>query len=76
MLIEIESVYGDKVLHGKALTLNVLRDCVNTILEQIDEKDFSSAFCARLNYEEISCIDTDVDYIIDLDTRLVYAPKY
>ena len=77
MLIEIESVYGDKKMLGKHLNRSELQDALNEILRTVDERDFSAVFCARYGYEELSCPDPSrVDYVIDLDTHLIIRPRY
>jgi predicted nucleic-acid-binding Zn-ribbon protein len=77
MLIEIESVYGDKLIHGNHLDREELQNALKEILQKVSEKDFSAIFCARYGYEELRCSDTvRVDYIIDLDTHLLNKPKY
>lgn len=77
MLIEIESVYGDKIIHGKSIKKNDLQNAMNKILKLHSEQDFLSIFCACYGYEELQCSDTVyVDYVIDLDTHLLIEPKY
>ena len=76
MLIELESAYGDKLIHGKYLTKNTLQCAMDEILKSVAEKDFLSVFCARFGYEELQNSDTlRVDYVIDLDTHLLIKPK-
>ena len=77
MLIELESVYGDKIIHGKHLTKNELQSAMKEILENSAETDFLSVFCSRFGYEELPYTDAvQVDYIIDLDTHLLINPQY
>ena len=77
MLIEIESAYGDKLIHGSHLDREELQNALKEILQTISEKDFPSVFCARYEYKELDCSDTvHVDYTIDLDTHLLVKPKY
>jgi len=77
MIIEIESVYGDKLLHGKKMTENVLNDIVKQLILLVGERDFISAFCSRYGYEEIPYShEISVDYTVDLDTHLIRRPKY
>lgn len=77
MLIELESVYGDKIIHGKHLERCELQNTLSELLSTVDERDFSSVFCARYGYEEVPYSDTiRVDYVIDLDTHLLLKPKY
>ncbi len=77
MLIELESVYGDKLLHGGRLEREELQNAIKEILQTVAERDFPSAFCARYGYEELPYSDiTCVDYVIDLDTHLLIKPKY
>ena len=58
MLIEIESVYGDKIIHGKHIERSDLQKTVKVLLKTVGEQDFSSVFCARYGYEEILYSDT------------------
>lgn len=77
MIIEIESVYGDKLLHGKRMTLSEMNILMQNILEVADEKNFHSVFIVRTGCEEI--IYTSgvlVDFVIDLDTHNIYKPSY
>ncbi len=77
MLIELESAYGDKIIHGKYLTKSNLQHALDEILNAVEKQDFLSVFCARYGYEELQYTDTiQVDYIIDLDTYLLIEPKY
>ena len=77
MLIEIESTYGDKLIHGSHLDREELQNAFKEILQTVSEKDFLSVFCARYGYEELPYSDTiRVDYILDLDTHLLIKPKY
>ena len=76
MLIELESVYGDKLIHGGHLRREELQNAIKDILQTVTEKDFPTAFCARYGYEELPYTGIDcVDYVIDLDTHLVMKPK-
>ena len=77
MLIELESVYGDRIIHGKHFGKKDLRKALDEILNAADERAFISVFCARYGYEEVQCSDdVQVDYIIDLDTHRLIKPKY
>ena len=77
MLIELESVYGEKLIHGHYLKRDELQNAITEILQVVTEEDFLSAFCARYGYEELPYTDpTCVDYVIDLDTHLLIKPKY
>lgn len=77
MLIEIESVYGDKILHGKHFDKNQLQSIVKELICTVGENAFCSAFCTRYGYEEVTYSDgIDIDYIIDLDTHLIFTPRY
>ena len=77
MLIEIESVYGDKIIHGRHLDMNELNSAIDEILKTVNEENFVFAFCSRYQYEEIPYSDDiRIDYTIDLDTHLLLKPKY
>ena len=77
MLIELESVYGDKIIHGKYLTPNTLQHAMDEILKTVEERDFFSVFCARYGYEELQSTDpVPVDYVMDLDTHILIKPKH
>ena len=78
MLVEIESFYGDRLISGKKCTEKALREKMNKILEMVeDARDFTPLFCRVYNYEEYPLSESHhVDFVIDLDTHLVYAPTY
>lgn len=77
MLIQLESVYGDKLIHGSHLDGDELRNALKDILQKVTEKHFLSVFCARYGYEELPYSDTvRVDYIFDLDTHLLIKTRY
>ncbi len=77
MLIEIESAYGDKIIHGRHLNINELKNAMEEILEIVNEENFTSVFCSRFQYEEMPhSNDIRVDYTIDLDTHLLFKPEY
>ena len=60
------------MIHGKCIEKDEIKKALNDILQEVDEKDFSSVFCGRYGYEEIPyTVDIVVDYIIDLDTYVV-----
>ena len=50
MLIEIESVYGDKIIHGRHLDMNKLKSAIDEILKTVNEENFVFAFCSRYQY--------------------------
>ncbi len=77
MIIEIESAYGDLLIHGKHLERNELQSSVKELLLSVGERNFVAAFCTRFGYEPIAYNgDIKVDYTIDLDTHLIIKPKY
>ena len=77
MLIEIESAYGDKLIHGNHLDREELQNALKEILKAVSEKDFPAVFCARYGYEELLYSDAVyVDYTIDLDTHFLIKPKH
>lgn len=77
MLIEIESFYGDKLLHGRKIEFSELKEATQNIIDSANEKDFCALFCAQFGFEEITYSDGQkVDYVIDLDTHLIHRPKY
>lgn len=76
LIIVIESVDGDKLLAGKALTLDALKLAVNEILKTHSEQDFVRAFCARFGYRELPYSNGYAAYIVDLDTHMVLVTSY
>ncbi|MBE6789478.1 MAG: hypothetical protein E7539_07485 [Ruminococcaceae bacterium] len=77
MLIEIESVYGDKIVHGKHIKQDELKKIVKNLISTVGEENFTTAFCLRYDYQEVACSqDIIIDYVIDLDTHLILKPKY
>ena len=72
MILEIESAYGDLLIHGKNLTEEELYAAVKELLTLVNEEEFPSAFCLRYNFEPLPYnADTQADFTIDLDTHLV-----
>ena len=51
MLIEIESVYGDKIIHGRHLDINKLKSAIDEILKTVNEENFVFSFCSRYQYQ-------------------------
>ena len=81
MIIEVESVHGDTIIHGKNFSESELRTVIKELLSSADEFNFVSIFCMRCGYELLPYdnsveVDYIVDYIIDLDTHLLIKPKY
>lgn len=73
MIIEIESVYGDVLLYGTSVCLSQLNKQVIDVLSLVSEKDFVPVFCSRYGYEITSNrADLTTDYVVDLDTHMVY----
>lgn len=76
MIIEIESVFGDVLVHGKYCNESELRKQVKYILSLIDEAEFTDAFCMRFGYERLSCAEQpEIDFSIDLDTHTVIKAR-
>ena len=72
MMIEIESVFGDVIVHGERCNENELRKRVKYILSLASEAEFTNSFCMRFGYERLSCTEqTEIDFRIDLDTHMV-----
>lgn len=72
MILEIESAYGDLLLHGKNITEVELRASVKELLTLVNEENFPAAFCLRHNFEPLP-YDSDIqaNFTIDLDTHWV-----
>ena len=77
MILRIESVYGDVLLHGQTLGESELRQKMKELLNTVSEKEFPSAFGMRYGYEVLP-FDPHMkaDYVMDLDTHYVYKPEY
>ena len=73
MIIYIEYHKGDKLLVGKALSFQEIRRAVREIFETQHEDGFVIAFCARYGYRELPFSERHFDYLIDLDTRIVFT---
>lgn len=77
MLIEIESFRGDKILSGKKCAEKELRQKMHQVLDLTEGEEFVAVFCRLFEFEVYSLLEADrIDYVIDLDTRIVYAPRY
>ena len=73
MLIDIESYYGNYLLHGKKLKISEIQSFMKSIE---DGRDLVSVFCSRFDYEILpydAYIITDLT--IDLDTASVFVHK-
>jgi len=77
LLIRIDSFFGDKLISGARCTEKDLKEKFDKIIKVAEATEFTALFCRTFQFEELS---TDayirVDYVIDLDTHLVYAPRY
>jgi hypothetical protein len=77
LLVEIESIWGNKILSGKKCSKIELWQKMNDALKFTGTEEFTAIFCRMFLFEEINFSDNvRVDFIIDLDTHLVFAPKY
>jgi hypothetical protein len=77
LLVEIESYWGNKILAGKKCSEKVLRQKMIEALKITESEEFTSVFCRMFQFEEYSnSDDVRVDFVIDLDTRLLYSPRY
>jgi len=77
MLVFIESFWGNKIITGKKCTENELRNKFKKALKITQTAEFTALFCRMFQFDELP-LDEDihVDYIMDLDTLLVYKPRY
>lgn len=77
MIIEIESFFGDCLLHGPRTDDMTLRSRMNELIALTDMKDFVKLFCVRYGYEILPWDETvQVDYVMDLDIYRIYRPRY
>lgn len=77
MLVWIESYQGDRLISGKKCSEKELREKMNFILEINEGEDFTAIFCRMHQFDEYPLSkDIRVDFVIDLDTYRLYAPKY
>ena len=77
MIIGIESAEGDRLICGKALSFDEIKNAVFELLQVLDEKSFTAAFCSRYGYKELPYYEgAYAAYVIDLDTHLVIVPGY
>ena len=77
MLVWIESFLGDRLISGKTCSEKELRQRMKEVLEIKEDEDFTAVFCRIHQFDEYPLsADIQVDFVIDLDTSLVYAPKY
>lgn len=77
MILFVESVYGDTMLHGNRFEGKELRQAVKQLLNVVSEEEFVSAFCMRYQYSVVPYDpNAKADYVIDLDTHWVYKPIY
>ena len=77
MLVRIESYFGDRLISGKKCSGKKLEEKMKNALKIKEAEDFTSAFCRIYQFNEHPYSnDIRVDMVIDLDTYLVYAPRY
>jgi len=78
MLVFIESFYGNRLLTGKRCSEKELWQRMKCVVGKIEKtEDFTPLFCRLYEFDELPmCDDTEVDFVIDLDTCLVYSPQY
>lgn len=77
MLVYVESYFGDRIISGKKCSEKKLREKFKQAFSINQAEDFTPIFCRMFKFEEIPFDQhIQVDFIIDLDTALVYAPKY
>jgi hypothetical protein len=77
VIIEIESFWGDCLLHGPKVDYETLQAQVQDLFMFAELKDFLKNFCARFGYEPLLFNETvRVDYVIDLDIYHIYKPRY
>jgi len=77
VLVLIENSRGDKLISGKKCTEKELRKKVKEVIEITKVEDFAPLFCRMFQFDEqLLDKEIEVDYVIDLDTHLVYAPRY
>ena len=77
MLVEIESYFGDRLISGKKCTENQLREKYMQAIKIADASNFTELFCRMFSFEEYPLSDdVQVDFVMDLDTNIVYAPQY
>lgn len=76
MLIEIEGYNIHELLSGPKMKEKDLRQKFLRAVKMIDMCDFTDLFCRLYKFDRIPYSDNiDVDYVMDLDTWLVYKPK-
>ncbi len=77
MLVYIESYWGDRLISGKKCSEKELRQKMKLVLEITQSEDFTALFCRMHQFDEYPLTDDiETDFVLDLDTCLVYKPKY
>jgi len=77
MIVYIESFWGDRLISGKKCSENELREKFKKVITIAEKDNFTELFCRMFKFEEFPMADDiDFDFVIDLDTHLVYTPKY
>ena len=77
VLILIESFPRDRLISGKSCSAKELEERFRQVLKLAGEKDFADVFCRMYGFEEyLMEKDIPVDFVIDLDTHLLYRPRY
>lgn len=81
MIIEFESYFGNCIVTGKQCSKKRLREMLKESLKICDYNlnNIVRIFCSIYNFD-ITIIkeqkDIQIDFVIDLDTQLIYKPKY
>lgn len=73
MIIRLKDNNGGKLLVGKEMPFERLRDAAVQILEKYGENDFVTVFCSKFGYRELQYYDGNADYMIDLDAKSVFV---
>jgi hypothetical protein len=78
MIVRIESYFiHDVILSGKKCSKEELKRKLISTISKTDTIDFVPFFCRMFQFEEMPFTDDiEADFVIDLDTYLVYKPRY
>ncbi len=79
MLIEIESYYGNYIVEGKNYSKTKITEMCKDMISSNNytAKEFTKKFCNKYEYKILNDnLNKKVDLVIDLDTEMIYVPKY
>ncbi|MCL2347068.1 MAG: hypothetical protein FWC50_02285 [Planctomycetaceae bacterium] len=75
MLVEIESIFGDRLISGKKCTLKELREKVRGVIKRVEMTggDFTEVFCHLYQFEELPHDNIQTAEYVTILNQIAYA---